>query len=55
VSQELSEELGMTKGNVSSQISLLEGAGLLEVTYTEGVKGLKKLVKSKYDKITISL
>jgi predicted transcriptional regulator len=52
---ELSEELRMTKGNVSSQISLLEGAGLLEVTYTEGVKGLKKLVKSKYDKITISL
>ncbi|MEM4080483.1 MAG: ArsR family transcriptional regulator [Metallosphaera sp.] len=52
---ELSEELRMTKGNVSSQVALLESAGLIEVRYSEGNKGLKKLVKAKYDKIVILL
>ncbi|AWS00579.1 ArsR/SmtB family transcription factor [Metallosphaera hakonensis] len=52
---ELSEELHMTKGNVSSQVALLESSGLVEIRYTEGNKGLKKLVKAKYTKIVISL
>ncbi|QKQ99984.1 winged helix-turn-helix transcriptional regulator [Metallosphaera tengchongensis] len=52
---ELSEELHMTKGNVSSQVALLVSSGLVEVRYTEGNKGLKKLIRSKYSKIVISL
>ncbi|MCI2415464.1 MAG: ArsR family transcriptional regulator [Candidatus Aramenus sp.] len=52
---ELSEELQMTKGNVSSQLALLESAGLIEVEYSNGVKGIKKMVKNKYDKIIINL
>ncbi|BCS92207.1 hypothetical protein L3N51_01712 [Metallosphaera sp. J1] len=52
---DLSEELHMTKGNVSSQVALLESSGLVEVRYTEGNKGLKKLIKAKYSRIIISL
>ncbi len=52
---ELSEELQMTKGNVSSQLAVLESAGLIDVEYSNGIKGVKKIVKNKYDKIIINL
>ncbi|MEM1626189.1 MAG: winged helix-turn-helix domain-containing protein [Sulfolobaceae archaeon] len=52
---EISEILKMSKGNISSQISLLESLGLVEISYGPGIKGLKKLVKLKYDKIIIDL
>ncbi|BFH73260.1 winged helix-turn-helix domain-containing protein [Sulfurisphaera javensis] len=52
---ELSEILHMTKANVSMHISELENAGLIEVTYKNGVKGIKKVIKLKYDKIIIDL
>jgi len=52
---ELSDALKMSKGNISSQISLLESLGLIEITYAPGIKGLKKIVKLKYDKIIIDL
>ncbi|ARM75969.1 ArsR/SmtB family transcription factor [Acidianus manzaensis] len=52
---ELSNELMMTKGNISSQVSELEHAGLIEIKYENGEKGIKKIIKSKYDKIIILL
>jgi predicted transcriptional regulator len=52
---ELSEELKMTKGNISNQVALLESAGLVNVEYQNGIKGIKKIIKSKYNKIIISL
>ena len=52
---ELSEVLHMTKGNVSTQVAELENAGLIEITYVNGVKGIKKVIKPKYDKIIVLL
>ncbi|AHC51152.1 ArsR family transcriptional regulator [Sulfolobus acidocaldarius SUSAZ] len=52
---ELSEFLHMTKGNISSQLAELEDAGLIEIKYENGMKGIKKIVKSKYTTIVISL
>lgn len=52
---ELSEELMMTKGNISSQVAELEKAGLIEIKYENGKKGIKKVIKGKYDKIIIQL
>ncbi|AWR97324.1 ArsR family transcriptional regulator [Acidianus sulfidivorans JP7] len=52
---ELSNELMMTKGNISSQVSELEHAGLIEIKYENGEKGIKKIIKGKYDKIIILL
>jgi len=52
---ELGEALLMTKGNVSSQVSALEAAGLVETFYLAGRKGVKKLVKAKYSTVMIKL
>ncbi|AWR94353.1 ArsR/SmtB family transcription factor [Acidianus brierleyi] len=52
---ELSEELKMTKGNISNQVALLENAGLVDIEYQNGVKGIKKIIKTKYNRIIISL
>jgi len=52
---ELSEVLHMTKANISMHISELENAGLIEISYKNGIKGIKKIIKLKYDKIIINL
>ena len=52
---ELSEILHMSKGNISNHVAELENAGLVEVKYENGVKGIRKIVKPKYQKITIIL
>ncbi|MDT7861448.1 MAG: ArsR family transcriptional regulator [Saccharolobus sp.] len=52
---ELTEKLRMSKGNISSHISELERLNLVEIEYRNGIKGIKKIVKSKYDKIVIIL
>ncbi len=52
---ELSNELMMSKGNISSQVAELQNAGLIEISYENGEKGIKKMIKSKYDKIIIVL
>lgn len=52
---ELSEILHMSKGNISNHVTELENAGLVEVKYENGVKGIRKIVKPKYQKITIIL
>lgn len=52
---ELSQELMMTKGNVSSQVAELEKAGLIEIKYENGKKGVKKIIKGKYQTIIIQL
>lgn len=52
---ELSEILHMTKANISMHISELENAGLIEIKYKNGVKGLQKVIKNKYDRIIIDL
>lgn len=52
---ELSEILHMTKANVSMHIAELENAGLIEITYKNGIKGIKKIIRLKYDKIVIDL
>ncbi|WP_278465026.1 winged helix-turn-helix domain-containing protein [Saccharolobus islandicus] len=52
---ELTENLNMSKGNISSHISELENLGLVEVEYQNGIKGIKKIIKAKYDKIVIVL
>lgn len=52
---ELTEKLNMSKGNISSHISELENLGLVEVEYQNGIKGIKKIIKAKYDKIVIVL
>lgn len=52
---ELSQELMMTKGNVSSQVAELEKAGLIEIKYESGKKGIKKVIKGKYEKIIIQI
>ncbi|AAK40546.1 ArsR family transcriptional regulator [Saccharolobus solfataricus] len=52
---ELTEKLNMSKGNISSHISELENLGLVEVEYQNGIKGIKKIIKAKYDKIIIVL
>ncbi len=52
---ELTIELGMSKGNISSHISGLEEAGLIESEYENGIKGIRKIVKAKYSKIIIDL
>ncbi|BDB97100.1 ArsR/SmtB family transcription factor [Saccharolobus caldissimus] len=52
---ELTEKLRMSKGNISSHISELERLNLVEIEYRNGIKGIKKIVKSKYDKIIIIL
>ncbi|MEM3949957.1 MAG: transcriptional regulator, partial [Saccharolobus sp.] len=39
----------------SSHISELENLGLVEVEYQNGIKGIKKIIKAKYDKIIIVL
>jgi predicted transcriptional regulator len=50
---EITEELNLTKGTISSHITLLESLGLIDVKFQPGVKGIKKLIKSKYNKIII--
>ena len=52
---ELTENLRMSKGNISSHISELENLNLIDIEYHNGVKGIKKIIKSKYDKIIIVL
>ncbi|MEM0164856.1 MAG: winged helix-turn-helix domain-containing protein [Saccharolobus sp.] len=52
---ELTENLGMSKGNISSHISELENLNLIDIEYHNGVKGIKKIIKSKYDRIIIVL
>ena len=52
---ELSEILHMTKANVSMHIAELENAGLIEISYKNGIKGIKKVIKPKYDRIIIDL
>ncbi|TRM77077.1 transcriptional regulator, partial [Sulfolobus sp. B5] len=45
--------LKMSKGNVSSHVSQLESLGLIEVEYKNGIKGIKKIIKPKYNRIII--
>lgn len=52
---ELTAELGMSKGNVSSHISSLEESGLITSEYENGIKGIRKIVKAKYKRIIIDL
>ncbi|BCU70402.1 ArsR/SmtB family transcription factor [Stygiolobus caldivivus] len=52
---ELSEILHMSKGNVSNHVAELESTGLIEINYENGVKGIRKVIKPKYEKITILL
>ncbi|BBG24529.1 ArsR/SmtB family transcription factor [Sulfuracidifex tepidarius] len=52
---ELTAELGMSKGNISNHISSLEEAGLIISEYENGIKGIRKIVKSKYERIIIDL
>ena len=52
---ELSELLHMSKGNISNHVTELENAGLIEVKYENGVKGIRKVVRPKYEKIVILL
>ena len=52
---ELSEILHMSKANISMHITELENAGLVEISYKNGIKGIKKVIKLKYDKIIIDL
>ncbi|BCU68654.1 hypothetical protein HS7_20910 [Sulfolobales archaeon HS-7] len=52
---EISETVAMTKGNISAQVAMLESAGLVEVIYYNGKKGIKKLVRTKYNRIVIEL
>ena len=52
---ELSERFHMSKGTISTHIATLEKAGLVESTYVPGQKGVKKVIKPKYDKIVIVL
>ena len=52
---ELSEILHMSKANISMHIAELENAGLIEISYKNGIKGIKKVIRSKYDKIIIDL
>ena len=51
----LSEALKLTKGNVSNQVASLEEAGLVESTFEPGIKGVKKVLKPKYEKIVLIL
>ncbi|AOL16164.1 transcriptional regulator [Sulfolobus sp. A20] len=50
---ELTNILKMSKGNVSSHVSQLESLGLIEVEYKNGIKGIKKIIKPKYNRIII--
>ncbi|NON62699.1 helix-turn-helix domain-containing protein, partial [Acidianus sp. RZ1] len=50
---EISDELRMTKGNISSQVANLEQAGLIEINYENGNKGIRKTIKNKYNRIVI--
>lgn len=52
---DLSQVLGMTKSNVSAHIASLEEAGLIEVKYENGKKGIRKMVSLKHQTIVISL
>ncbi|WP_338599840.1 ArsR family transcriptional regulator [Sulfolobus tengchongensis] len=52
---ELTEKLKMSKGNISSHIAELENLGLVDVEYQNGIKGIKKVIKAKYDRIIIIL
>nr|WP_126451313.1 ArsR family transcriptional regulator [Sulfodiicoccus acidiphilus] len=52
---EISEALRLTKGNVSNQIASLEEAGLLQASFENGVKGVRKLLKNRYEKIVLVL
>ncbi|PVU72777.1 transcriptional regulator [Sulfolobales archaeon SCGC AB-777_J03] len=52
---ELSERLRLSKGTVSTHISVLESAGLVESVYVPGVKGVKKVIRPKVERAIIVL
>ena len=44
----------MTDSNISAQIKILEGSGLVTCDYESGAHGVKKVCGLKYDSLTIS-
>ncbi len=52
---ELSERLHLSKGTVSTHITALERAGLVESSYVPGAKGVKKVIKPKVDRVILVL
>ncbi|RIH87482.1 ArsR/SmtB family transcription factor [Calidithermus roseus] len=52
---ELAEAMGMAHSTVSTNLKMLEEAGLLVVQYVPGTRGSQKLVAKRYDEILIKL
>lgn len=52
---ELAEATGMAHSTVSTNLKMLEEAGLLIVQYVPGTRGSQKLVAKRYDEILIRL
>lgn len=52
---ELAEATGMAHSTVSTNLKMLEEAGLLIVQYVPGTRGSQKLVAKRYDEILVKL
>lgn len=51
----LAQEMGQSKANISSQIKKLEDVGVVASVYMPGTRGIKKYVELRVDTLVISL
>lgn len=51
----LAQEMGQSKANISSQIKKLEDVGIVTSVYMPGTRGIKKYVELRIDALVISL
>ncbi len=50
---EISKEVGKSKANISTQIKILEDAGLVKTKYAQGKRGVKKICTSDVKEIVM--
>lgn len=51
----IAKKMDQTEANASAHIKQIQKAGLLDVKYEPGIRGVKKVVKYNFNKIVIDL
>ena len=51
----IANRVGQTEANASAHIKLMQKAGILDVKYEPGIRGVRKIVKLNFNKLVIDL
>jgi predicted transcriptional regulator len=49
----IGKKLGLSQAYISEQVKLLEGLGLLDVSYARGKRGIRKICSTSIERVTL--